>query len=161
MRRRVPRKQETSLSRGLLTCDAVQCCGRIPTFQGFLKNWGTMDLWNFGILPHYMASQPRRSRHESSGWRRRQLGPLKLWYPNTQYGVTTTRPRLEISSPWKPQHSHEGNSWICVIVSAQRHLAPRSYLYVNPYELCIVVFLCAEGNFWECVNVQSAKAGKC
>jgi hypothetical protein len=42
---------------------------------------GSMDLWNFGILPqHYTASQPRR-------WR--QHGPLKCWYPTTTlHGVS-------------------------------------------------------------------------
>jgi hypothetical protein len=50
---------------------------------------GSMDLWNFGILPqHYTASQRRRWRHH---------GPLKLWYPTTTlHGVTTQK----MEAPW-------------------------------------------------------------
>jgi len=63
-------------SRGLVGCDTVLCCGRIPTFQRFPEDGSSMNLWNIGILPqHNTVSQPRR-------------------------------PRLEISPPWKPPNSH-------------------------------------------------------
>jgi hypothetical protein len=40
------------------------------------EDGGSMDLWNVGILPqHYMSSQPRKPRLESSSWRWKQHGP--------------------------------------------------------------------------------------
>jgi hypothetical protein len=47
------------------------------------EDWGSMDLWNVGIVPQqYTASQPRR-------WR--QHGPLKRWYPTTTIHCVTTQ----------------------------------------------------------------------
>jgi hypothetical protein len=54
-------------SPGLLGCDAVSCCGKIPTLQR-------------SMLP------------PSSPWRWMQHEPLKRWYPvTTQHGVTTQK----------------------------------------------------------------------
>jgi len=50
----------------------------------FGVKWGSVDLWNISSLPqHYTVSQQWRPRLESSGWRWRQNGPLKRWYPTT------------------------------------------------------------------------------
>jgi hypothetical protein len=45
---------------------------------------------------------------ETRGWRWRQKGPPKLWYPTaTLYGVTTRRPGFEYSWSWKPEISYK------------------------------------------------------
>jgi len=50
-----------------------------------------MDLWNVGILPQYMASQPRRPP-----WRWLYHEHLKHWYPTTTlHGVTTQKTSLK------------------------------------------------------------------
>jgi myosin-crossreactive antigen len=50
------------------------------------EDGGSVDFWNFGILPqHYTASQPRR------WW---QHGPLERWYPTTTLHVVKTQKTL-------------------------------------------------------------------
>jgi hypothetical protein len=67
---KIGKKGCDNLSRGLLGCDTMKCCGRIPVFQRSVllppSGWsaedgGSIDLWNSDNLPqHYMESQPRR-----------------------------------------------------------------------------------------------------
>jgi hypothetical protein len=57
-----------------------------------------MDLWNVGILPqHYTASQPE----DGSSMDLWNVGILPQHYTVSQ----PRKPRLETSSPWKPQSS--------------------------------------------------------
>jgi hypothetical protein len=63
----------------------------------------SIELWNVGILTQdYTASQPRRLRLASWGWR--QHGPPKCWYPTTTlHGVTTHRTStcpLKVEAAW-------------------------------------------------------------
>jgi hypothetical protein len=98
---------------GSLDCNAVQCCERISTFQRFVlprfsgwsvEDWGSVDLWNVGILPqHYTASRPRR-------------------------------PRLEASSPWKHQNSHSfrcSNQNVCVSIFSVHATCPTNRTFLN------------------------------
>jgi len=55
--------------RGLLGCDGMQCCSRIPTFRGSMlpPPSGWRDLWNVVTLrKNYTVSQPRRPRFKTS-----------------------------------------------------------------------------------------------
>jgi hypothetical protein len=58
-------------SRGLLSCDAVKCCGRVSTFQ---SSRFRVTSGNVCILPqHYTASQPSRPRIEQITFKGREI----------------------------------------------------------------------------------------
>jgi hypothetical protein len=61
-------------------------------------DWGSMDLWNVGILPHYTASQPRRLQLETSPPWKPQNSQYILCYlhypPPTKKDIYTLITRL-------------------------------------------------------------------
>jgi len=127
------KKQLKSSSRNILGCDAVQCCGRIPTFQRSMH-------WNFGILPkHCTASQSRKPRIESLPWRWRQHGPLKRWYVTTTlHGVTTEKTStwiftvVQISNP--ELKSFVINMFLCYSLRAPWRQPIRRGPFLSSYE---------------------------
>jgi len=87
-------------TRGLLGCDGLYCCGRIPTFQGSMlhpsslhpEDGGSMDQWNFSILPqHYMMSQLRRPWLEEINMKANHVLSWKSCLQRTCYWVFIKR----------------------------------------------------------------------
>jgi hypothetical protein len=67
------------ISRGLLGRDAMQCCGRIPTFPSSMLP--PSSGWSMGENGIDISTSP---------WRWRQHGPLKRFYPTTTlHGITS------------------------------------------------------------------------
>jgi hypothetical protein len=67
-------------SRGPLGCDAVWCCGRIPTFRSTLltqSEGSSMDLWNTGFSP-YLYTASHQEDHDMNFHRCEKLKSHKI-----------------------------------------------------------------------------------
>jgi hypothetical protein len=129
-------------NRGLLGCDAVKCCGRIPTFQRYMLPpssglWRCVVLWeDANVLEIHAASAFRvKWPEDGSSMDLRNVGSL----PPTLHGVTTQETSTwNITGVKASKLAHKFLVFMCILfLTSYRKVA----LVTRWYEWKLRVFL--------------------
>jgi len=109
-------------------CDALWCCGRIPTFQRSVlppsawwsggEDGGSVGLWKVGVLPeHCTASKPRKLRLQMLSFDTFIIScsVVLIYVPKGERGISANMGSYCVLKHWKCTHKFEATGHLSSI----------------------------------------------